>query len=248
MEASSSGHYICFNIKQYTSPLLGSADPKADLAKAFKTHQAAAALELEKQKLAISKSGKKKKTNGNTNRQERLAGGGNVFSKDKQLAVRGGTVHTPVSINLYMPPSVKVSYGAKYADQEIGAFSEVAAGAIGAFMKGGGGMEAAKDFFSSENLKKGGAKAVVAAGQVGLKAVKSAVEQMPGMAGAGAAASMSLGKIMAPRMELLFEGMGRRNFSFTFNFIPKSEEEAKTVEQIIFQFKYAMSSTFQIGQ
>ena len=221
MEASSSGHYICFNIKKYTSPFLGSAEVKA----ADKVHKAKVASNVAASKAAAEKL--------------KIFGEG----KTNQLAVRDGTVHTPVSINLYMPPSVKVSYGAKYADQEIGAITEAAVGAIEGFMSKGG-----KDFFSSGNLKETATKAVAAATQVGLKAAKSFVEVVPGMEGAGAAVSMIAGRIMAPRMELLFEGMGRRNFSFTFNFIPKSEEEAKTVEQIIFQFKYAMSSTFQIGQ
>ena len=31
-------------------------------------------------------------------------------------------------------------------------------------------------------------------------------------------------------MELMFENVGRRNFSFTFAFIPKSVQEAKSIE------------------
>ena len=49
--------------------------------------------------------------------------------------------------------------------------------------------------------------------------------------GAQALAQSEMGKIMAPRMEIMFEGMGRRDFSFTFNFIPKSAQEAKIVEK-----------------
>ena len=42
-------------------------------------------------------------------------------------------------------------------------------------------------------------------------------------------------------MEMMFESVGRRSFSYTFAFIPKSEQEALVVEDIIQHFKfYAM--------
>ena len=42
----------------------------------------------------------------------------------------------------------------------------------------------------------------------------------------------------------MFEGVGRRNFSFTFIFIPKSERESQVVDQIIKKFKYHMLPSF----
>tara|TARA_R110000823_G_C15864825_1_gene493567 strand:- start:860 stop:1246 length:387 start_codon:yes stop_codon:yes gene_type:complete len=48
-------------------------------------------------------------------------------------------------------------------------------------------------------------------------------------------------------MELMFEGIGRRNFSFTFVFIPKSEQEAQVVKDIIYKFKYHMAADFVGG-
>jgi len=41
-------------------------------------------------------------------------------------------------------------------------------------------------------------------------------------------------------MEMMFEGVGRRSFSYTFAFIPKSAQEAKTIERIIYAFKENM--------
>ena len=49
---------------------------------------------------------------------------------------------------------------------------------------------------------------------------------------------LNRGTVVTPRMELMFEGVGRRNFSFTFDFIPKSKEEAKTVNDIVFTNLY----------
>ena len=51
---------------------------------------------------------------------------------------------------------------------------------------------------------------------------------------------METGKVITPRMELMFKGVGRTNFSFTFAFIPKSVEEALAVENIIYTFKENM--------
>ena len=58
--------------------------------------------------------------------------------------------------------------------------------------------------------------------------------------GARALQQIDSGKVITPRMELMFEGVGRRSFSFTFAFIPKSAEEAKSIEKIIQAFKENM--------
>ena len=67
--------------------------------------------------------------------------------------------------------------------------------------------------------------------------------------GAKALAELETGKVVTPRMELMFKGVGRRSFSYTFMFIPKSADEARAVENIIYTFKenmhpeYANAST-----
>ena len=48
------------------------------------------------------------------------------------------------------------------------------------------------------------------------------------------------GRIITPRMELMFEGLGRRTFNYTFTFIPKNEKESMTVKEIIKTFKIHM--------
>ena len=45
-------------------------------------------------------------------------------------------------------------------------------------------------------------------------------------------------------MELMFEGIQRRNFSFNFTFIPKSKKEANIVHEIVHKFKYHMASNY----
>ena len=48
------------------------------------------------------------------------------------------------------------------------------------------------------------------------------------------------GRIVTPRMELMFEGLGRREFSYSFTFIPKNEKESRTVHGIVQTFKLHM--------
>ena len=42
----------------------------------------------------------------------------------------------------------------------------------------------------------------------------------------------------------MFRGIGRRQFSFEFNFIPKDRQESKTVHQIVQKFKEGMTPSF----
>ena len=58
--------------------------------------------------------------------------------------------------------------------------------------------------------------------------------------GARSLQQIDSGKVITPRMELMFEGVGRRSFNYTFVFIPKSEQEAKIVEKIVQAFKENM--------
>ena len=65
--------------------------------------------------------------------------------------------------------------------------------------------------------------------------------------GASAIGQIALGKIQSSKMELLFRGVGRRAFNYTFVFIPKSSDESQSVDQIIFELKKAMLPTYTTG-
>jgi hypothetical protein len=58
--------------------------------------------------------------------------------------------------------------------------------------------------------------------------------------GAAALAQISAGAVVGSKMELLFTEVDRRNFSFAFNFIPKGEQEARVVYDIVQTFKEHM--------
>ena len=132
------------------------------------------------------------------------------------------------TIALYMPPQVSVSYEAKYADQEIGVLAEA-------------GSKILRDIFAG-NATLGsvgsavGNAAVDGAKQVGLSALDTLAP------GSKALVAIERGKIITPRMELMFEGLGRRSFDFSFVMIPKSAAEAQTIRDIVKAFKVHMTS------
>ena len=147
------------------------------------------------------------------------------------------TTRMDTMIARYMPPSVQVSYNVKYADQEIGAFAETASAGIKAFMaKQGGNMDKLKA--TTDALTQG---AAAGAARFGLNKLASlgGVTQ-----GADALIAIERGQVITPRMELMFEGMGRREFSYSFTFIPKSEQEAEVIEKIVQTFKFHMAPDF----
>ena len=144
------------------------------------------------------------------------------------------TTRLSTVIALYMPPSVSVEYKMKYGDTEIGAIAEGANSAIQAFSDEGGGLD------GMTAGAKSGLKSAVANEAAALRA-KAAP------AGTQALLEIKSGAIMTPRMELMFEGLSRRNFSYNFTFLPKSVKEAETVEEIVKLFKFHSASDYGGG-
>ena len=132
------------------------------------------------------------------------------------------------SIALYMPPQVSVSYGASYAEQEIGLGAETGMKAYQGLF--GPGSTSFGDFFKASG------DAALEAGKAAGLGVLDAVAP-----GAKALVALERGKVVAPRMELMFEGVGRREFEFSFIFIPKSAAEAQQVKEIVKLFKIHMA-------
>ena len=130
------------------------------------------------------------------------------------------------SIALYMPPSVQVSYEPKYAEPEVSALAMAGMAAIDSF-KGGD---------TTTKLK----NAINAATPGVKEALQATLESTVDTVASGASTLIALerGTVRTPRMELMFEQVARRSFQYQFTFTPKSQQEAKIIEEIIYQFKY----------
>ena len=142
-----------------------------------------------------------------------------------------GTTETVAVISLYMPPNVTVNYKVNYGDQEIGNLALIGKEAFEGFKSASG--KSLKDRLMAAGIqtKSAAKEALLAFANTSLDTIAK---------GARTLSQLSTGSVITPRMELMFEGITRRSFSYSFVFIPKSEREAKIVEEIVYQFKVNM--------
>ena len=165
--------------------------------------------------------------------------------KQSLTIAKPATVRIARAISLYMPPSIKSTYHTDYTDQPMGAMTtslnELFNNAMNTF-------DPSKTFYGAEDITGAGAgqAASETVGGVGLTFAKAAAGAMSlfGAEGAAGAIEIQMGKILAQKQELLFTGVGRRTFAFSFNFIPKSEKEAQMVYEIVHTFKRHMMPAF----
>ena len=136
------------------------------------------------------------------------------------------------TIALYMPPQLNVSYGMDYAESEISGASEILYGLFKTYQSTGE--------LDIKGLQSGPAAEVLKQMSVGL------ASGIPGLGGAKDLYAMERGAIATPKMELMFRGVSRREFSFAFTFLPESKMDAQTVQEIIREFKIGMHPLFDV--
>ena len=143
---------------------------------------------------------------------------------------RPPTVQLDTAIALYMPPTVSVTYTANYTDTEIGAGAAAGLDMIKAASQG---LGAVVDVATSDKVTR---DLVDGARKAGL----GALGNVPGFQGSRELFEMQAGYIMTNRMEIAFKGIPKRGFQYTFKMIPKSEQEAEEVRNIVKAFKMNM--------
>ena len=231
------GHYIIFNISSLSAAIL-KAEKRAKDVTAFRK-KATAEANLKEEKFKGAPPGRT--AFGGITKQQSIEN--QVLTKFPKKTPPTGKLNRSIqldtmpratletSIALYMPPAVSVAYGIDYAEEGVGGLAEVGSGVIKAFTQGGG------DTLSK--LKKAfGELTGPAAGEAAQTAILKGLDLVA--PGATTVAQLEMGKVITPRMELMFKGVGRRSFSYTFMFIPKSVKEAQIVEEIIYTFKENM--------
>ena len=185
--------------------------------------------------------GEDQQTGGIKNQERFRTAPKTVGYKSSTLAIdKPATVRLARAISLYMPPSIKSTYNTAYVDTEMGAvttsLNELFNDASRAFRSGG----------DSLSWSGAGQALTESTSAIGLTLAKNTAKasSLVGAGGAAGALEIRMGKILANKMELLFTGVGRRKFSFTFTFIPKSEKEAQVVHDIVHTFKKHMMPSF----
>ena len=144
----------------------------------------------------------------------------NAQAKKEQRAkftfTRAPTSEINTMIALYMPATVEVNYASAYEDQNVGIIGQQVD------KLGNEGVDSVMNRQNMTNLAK--EAEIGAKGLVGAKGIQFARE----------------GKIVTDRMELIFSGVSKREFSYSFKFLPKSLDEAKEIREIINRFKFHM--------
>ena len=252
-DPSGSGHYIIFRINVQDKGKLEINEAKTSVKKFEEDLKAELNIELKQKQEDYKKRGnteiatltQRKRTQ---IREDLLKKQGIVdFDKTKAKADSGTsgrkdsssiqlqnptTRRISTAIALYMPQQITTGYQAKYSEDTIGIVAETVGGAVLSAMSGGGF---------------GGVMGALGAGVE--EGFNTFLQKGAEMAAPGAEAMMAIhqGKVITPKLELMFKSVGRRAFSYEFNFIPKSEKEAIEVEKIVLEFKLQMSADFAGG-
>jgi hypothetical protein len=229
-----SGHFILFQINEFTDGKLKSQKTKKAFNEVLDTiysEAAAGGYELNAREAG-------KRANDRISGSSKVAADtpAGVTKGRKSLIAQKPKKRLSAAISLYMPPSVTVKYDVGYKDSEIGTLAMLGSDAIKAFTSGKDTASALSSVIDS----------LSSTGAEGLKgAALSAIDVVA--QGAKALVNLETGKVVTPRMEMMFENVGRRDFSFTFAFIPKSAKEAKSIKDIIYTFKENMMPEFVEG-
>ena len=138
------------------------------------------------------------------------------------------------SVAIYLPPNVVDSTTAGYTGAATGIVGAAAAGAFGVARSMG-----EKDYEAAANGLVGAAKAIV--GEAAIKAATEITEAISGAEGTRGLINKAFGQADNPYMEVLFDAMNLRTFTYNFTFAPKNREETEDVQKIIALFRFHMS-------
>lgn len=149
-------------------------------------------------------------------------------STSNSLARRfsGNSVRIDTTIDLYMPPKIDATYSSRWNMTELGVTGTM--------------TDALKGLTNIESWEDGGRAWDV---------VKQSVPEVAKNTIAGMTQALTplntkdlkalvTNTVSNPYMEVLFEGIDNRTFSFTFKMIPRNEQEQRTIQEIVKQFKF----------
>ena len=138
------------------------------------------------------------------------------------------------SVALYLPPSVQ--------DSTVAAYNTDATGALG--FAAAGGMDILRKFNQNDMAGASSALINLAKGFLGNTALKAGAEAADLFSGGSGGAGL-INKFFSqadnPYLEVLFDKMNLRNFSYTFTLAPKNTDERDDIQRIIQLFRFHMS-------
>ena len=153
-------------------------------------------------------------------------------------SVRKTTTRIKDSIALYLPANVTDTTQANYEDTPTGILGVAATDLIST------GKAFANDDFEATGA--GAAKLLKEAmGQILRNLGGGFVESLTGAEGAIPLANKIFGQADNPFVEVFFDSMNVRSFTYNFNFAPRNEAETNEIQQIIQLFRFHMAPEMQ---
>ena len=143
------------------------------------------------------------------------------------------------SIAMYLPPNVEDNTTAGYNDFRTGMAGFLAAGGSKALAQGGDAAAITQSVLDS-------AEGLI--GKAGQKIVSEIAEVALGAEGANELINKAFGVADNPYMEVLFDAMALRTFTYTFNMAPRNEQEAAEIKNIIQVFRFHMTPELRGNQ
>ena len=143
------------------------------------------------------------------------------------------TTRTTSQVAMYMPPQINVSSNIKFAEADIGMVSGTAVDVASA-IKSASGFEGVAGAIGMGTLT-GIGKALINMVVKGLDVAAS---------GSKAVMQIATGSAMTPHMELMFEGVTRREFNYTFTMTPRNVTESNEITKIIKTFRQNMHPNY----
>ena len=175
-------------------------------------------------------------------RQGKSIYGSDAVQLNKSQRKRGGgmssyhptTKRITDSVALYLPPNVTDTTAATYNGAATGVLGFAAAGAAGVLQ----GMQN-KDYEAAAKALVGSAKGFLS--EAAKKAATELAEGLTGAEGGAGLINKAFGQADNPYMEVLFDKMELRTFTYNFTFAPKNVQERDDVQKIIALFRFHMS-------
>jgi hypothetical protein len=237
------GHYMVFyvNVQDRSKYYYGGTDgyngPDAGFANTEDSSKGYNGLRSQSDRLKV-RNNKITGKNLSTDKQDLSKSGRNSAALQGLSSVRKTTTRIKDSIALYLPPNVTDSTTAKYEDTPTGILGVAATDIIR-------GVKAFNedDFELIGSL---GGKALRETFQEILKNLGGgAIEALTGNEGAIPLANKVFGRADNPFVEVFFNTMNIRTFTYNFNFAPRNEDETMEIQQIIQLFRFHMAPDLQ---
>ena len=190
--------------------------------------------------VALQKAKKVYKKNNNPSTEDKVIG---VDKRGNEIVQKGvsplfnNTRRITDSVAMYLPSDIKETTAAAYTDAALGILGFAAAQGINLAGKDAEGI----------------ARSLVAStGQILDKAAKKAVSELAEVVTGGEGVEQLINKAQGqadnPYMEVLFDAMQLRTFTYNFTMAPRNEEEAIEIQKIIQLFRFHMAPELRGGQ